>query len=167
MAVTEELVLEELKKVIDPELFVNIVDLGLIYKVDFTDATAESTESGESTESTKTESTETESTETESTETESTETESTETGVPADPAQTETIESAEATPESDSATVNVKIDMTMTSPMCPAGPQLVGQSKAVVGLLAGVGEVEVKVVLDPPWTPDRMTDDARDKLGIF
>jgi metal-sulfur cluster biosynthetic enzyme len=162
MAVTEELVLEELKKVIDPELFVNIVDLGLIYKVDFTDATAESTESGESTESTKTESTETE-----STETESTETESTETGVPADPAQTETIESAEATPESDSATVNVKIDMTMTSPMCPAGPQLVGQSKAVVGLLAGVGEVEVKVVLDPPWTPDRMTDDARDKLGIF
>jgi metal-sulfur cluster biosynthetic enzyme len=36
-----------------------------------------------------------------------------------------------------------------------------------VGQLEGVGDVEVKVVLDPPWTPDRMTDDARDQLGIF
>jgi metal-sulfur cluster biosynthetic enzyme len=33
--------------------------------------------------------------------------------------------------------------------------------------LEEVGEVEVKVVMDPPWTPDRMTDDARDHLGIF
>ena len=102
---TEDAVLEELKKVIDPELFVNIVDLGLIYEVEIQDGEDEKK--------------------------------------------------------------NIKIDMTMTSPMCPAGPQLIAQSKAVVGALEEVAEVEVKIVLDPPWTPDRMTDEARDQLGIF
>ena len=62
---------------------------------------------------------------------------------------------------------NIKIDMTMTSPMCPAGPQLIANSKQVVGALPGVAAVEVKIVLDPPWTPDKMTDEARDQLGIF
>ena len=57
--------------------------------------------------------------------------------------------------------------MTMTSPMCPAGPQLIGNSKQVLGALPGVSEVEVRIVLDPPWTPDRMTEAARDQLGIF
>jgi metal-sulfur cluster biosynthetic enzyme len=33
--------------------------------------------------------------------------------------------------------------------------------------LPGVKEVEVKLVMDPPWTPDRMTEDAKDQLGIF
>jgi len=55
----------------------------------------------------------------------------------------------------------------MTSPACPAGPQLLGQSKDFVGRLEGVGEVDVRLVMDPPWTPDRMTEDARDQLGIF
>ena len=62
---------------------------------------------------------------------------------------------------------DVKIEMTMTSPACPAGPQLISQAKTVVGALEGVGNVEVKVVMMPPWTPDRMTEDARDQLGIF
>ena len=61
----------------------------------------------------------------------------------------------------------VDIDMTMTSPMCPAGPQLVAESKQFVSELDDVQDVEVKVVMDPPWTPERMTDDARDQLGIF
>ncbi|MCP4890956.1 MAG: DUF59 domain-containing protein, partial [Planctomycetaceae bacterium] len=61
----------------------------------------------------------------------------------------------------------VDIEMTLTSPMCPAGPQLVAESKQFASELEGVGEVEVKVVMDPPWTPERMTDDARDQLGIF
>jgi metal-sulfur cluster biosynthetic enzyme/nitrite reductase/ring-hydroxylating ferredoxin subunit len=102
---SEDLVREELKKVVDPELFVNIVDLGLIYNVDL---------------------------------------------IPADDGKTK-----------------CKIDMTMTSPMCPAGPQLIANSKQVVGQLPGMGDVEVKIVLDPPWTPDKMTQDARDQLGIF
>ncbi|MEZ6109517.1 MAG: metal-sulfur cluster assembly factor [Pirellulaceae bacterium] len=105
MAVSEEIVREELKKVIDPELFVNIVDLGLIYVVETVDREDEKQD--------------------------------------------------------------VKIEMTMTSPMCPAGPQLIANSKQVVSALDGVENVEVKIVMDPPWTPDRMTEDARDQLGIF
>jgi metal-sulfur cluster biosynthetic enzyme len=57
--------------------------------------------------------------------------------------------------------------MTMTSPACPAGPQLIANSKDVVSRLEGVSDVEVKIVLDPPWTPDRMTEEAKDMLGIF
>ncbi|REJ98801.1 MAG: DUF59 domain-containing protein [Planctomycetota bacterium] len=74
----------------------------------------------------------------------------------------------EATAAADDATGEpVKIEMTMTSPACPAGPQLIAGAKKEVGSLEGVGNVEVKIVLDPPWTPDRMTEDAKDQLGIF
>lgn len=104
-SLSEDLVREELKKVIDPELFVNIVDLGLIYNVDL-------------------------------------------------------LPAAEGK-------IDCKIDMTMTSPMCPAGPQMIQNSKQVLGQLPGMGNVEVKIVLDPPWTPDKMTQEARDQLGIF
>ena len=101
----EAAVREQLKNVIDPELFVNIVDLGLIYVVDL------------------------------------------------EPIEDEKFD--------------VKIEMTMTSPMCPAGPQLIAQSKTFVSAMEEVNDVEVKVVMEPPWTPEKMTDDARDKLGIF
>lgn len=103
-AIAEDKVREALKQVIDPELFVNIVDLGLIYQIDVDENEGKS---------------------------------------------------------------NVKVEMTMTSPACPAGPQLIGGAKKAVGQLEGVGEVEVKIVMEPPWTPDRMTEDARDQLGIF
>ena len=110
MSLHEDHVREQLKKVIDPELFVNIVDLGLIYVVDVV-----------------------------------------------------SIDN----PEGEEQHYNVNIEMTMTSPMCPAGPQLVAQSKARTLELDGVQDVDVKVVMDPPWTQDMMTDDARDQLGIF
>jgi len=61
----------------------------------------------------------------------------------------------------------VSIDMTMTSPACPAGPQLIADTKRTVGSHRDVGDVEVRIVMEPPWTPDRMTDAARDQLGIF
>ena len=105
MALSEDKVREELKKVIDPELFINIVDLGLIYVVDLK--------------------------------------------------------------EKEDGKADVTIEMTMTSPACPAGPQLIAGSKNVVSQMEEVDEVEVKVVMDPPWTPDKMTEDARDQLGIF
>jgi metal-sulfur cluster biosynthetic enzyme len=44
---------------------------------------------------------------------------------------------------------------------------MIANSKQVLGLIEGMGNVEIKIVLDPPWTPDRMTDEARDQLGIF
>lgn len=103
----EDKIRELLKDVKDPELFVNIVDLGLIYGVSLAPAV----------------------------------------DVP--------------------GKHQVSIDMTMTSPACPAGPQLIGDTKRVVSAHADVSGVEVRIVMDPPWTPDRMTDAARDQLGIF
>jgi metal-sulfur cluster biosynthetic enzyme len=43
----------------------------------------------------------------------------------------------------------------------------VGGSKRAIEELPGVGQVEIKVVMDPPWSPDKMTEEARDQLGIF
>jgi metal-sulfur cluster biosynthetic enzyme len=105
MTISEDRVRDELKNVIDPELFVNIIDLGLVYVVNLAERVDGKTD--------------------------------------------------------------VVIEMTMTSPACPAGPQLIGASKNVLSQMEEVGEVEVKVVMDPPWTPDRMTEEARDQLGIF
>lgn len=103
----EDTVFETLKGVIDPELFVNIVDLGLIYSVTLT------------------------------------------------PSATDAVKHA------------ISVDMTMTSPACPAGPQLIADTKRVLTQRPDVESVEVRIVMDPPWTPDRMTEAARDQLGIF
>ncbi len=92
--------IDALKQVIDPELMINIVDLGLIYEV----------------------------------------------------SQEEGI---------------VKVDMTLTSPSCPAGPQIVNQSKMALEQLDDVETAEIRLVMSPPWSPERMTEDARDQLGIF
>jgi len=105
MSIAEDTIREALKEVIDPELFVNIVDLGLIYEI--------------------------------------------------------------KQQQQEDGAQRVEIDMTMTSPACPAGPQLIAQSKDAVAKLDGVSDVEVNLVMTPPWTPDRMTEDARDQLGIF
>src|SRR5687768_2839012 len=90
MPVAEEVVREALKQVVDPELFVNILDLGLVYGI--------------------------------------------------------------ALPEAEGKT-NVQIEMTLTSPACPAGPQIIAQAKDVLGRIEGVGQVEVKLVMTPPWSP--------------
>ncbi len=105
MAVAEEHVREALKEVIDPELFVNIVDLGLIYEITIAEQA-----DGKS---------------------------------------------------------KIAVDMTMTSPACPAAPQILSQSKEKIAALEDASEVEIKLVMTPPWTPDRMTEEARDQLGIF
>jgi len=96
----EAALLDALKQVVDPELMINIVDLGLVYDIQ---------------------------------------------------------------QEED----KVKVEMTLTSPACPAGPQIVQQSKLALEKVEGVKEAEIKLVLTPPWSPDRMTDEARDHLGIF
>lgn len=97
----ESTLLDTLKQVIDPELMINIVDLGLIYAIN-------QDEDGK-----------------------------------------------------------VVVDMTLTSPACPAGPQLIQQSKMALERLEDVTEASITLVMSPPWSPERMTDDARDQLGIF
>ncbi|HSG72618.1 MAG TPA: metal-sulfur cluster assembly factor [Planctomycetaceae bacterium] len=97
----ESTLLDTLKQVIDPELMINIVDLGLIYAIN-------QDEEGK-----------------------------------------------------------VVVDMTLTSPACPAGPQLIQQSKMALERLEDVTEAKITLVMSPPWSPERMTDDARDQLGIF
>ena len=56
---------------------------------------------------------------------------------------------------------------TLTSPACPAGPQIVQQAKMALERLEDVDEATITITLSPPWTPARMTDEARDQLGIF
>lgn len=92
--------IEALRQVVDPELMINIVDLGLVYSINQTDR-------------------------------------------------------------------KVVVEMTLTSPACPAGPQIISQAKMSLEKLSGVDLAEIKLTMSPPWTPDRMTDDARDQLGIF
>ena len=96
----DEKMIEALRTVIDPELMINIVDLGLIYSVNH---------DGQ----------------------------------------------------------NAYVDMTLTSPACPAGPQIVQQAKMSLERLRLVDNAEIKLVMTPPWTPERMTAEARDHLGIF
>ena len=57
----------------------------------------------------------------------------------------------------------VNIEMTFTSPMCPVGPQLVGEVKEKVGAVEGVTGVDVTVVFVPPWHP---SEDVKQTLGI-
>ena len=98
--ITEEIILEQIKQVIDPDVGLNIVDMGLIYGVDINDDI-------------------------------------------------------------------VDITMTLTSPGCPAAPQLLNGSQTVVQQLDGVEEVNINVVWTPPWDPEMMSEEAKDELGIF
>ena len=104
MPISEDTVLAAMRQVKDPELMVNVVDLGLIY------------------------------------------------GVGVD--------------EVDGLT-NLHVMMTMTTPACPYAPELMREVKETLAGLEGVGKVEVQLTLTPPWTPDRMSEDARDELGLF
>ena len=61
----------------------------------------------------------------------------------------------------------VDVEMTLTSPACPAGPEILRNAVAAIETMEGVSKANVKLVMSPPWTPDRMTDAARDELGIF
>jgi metal-sulfur cluster biosynthetic enzyme len=97
--VTEEQAREALKQVEDPELGLNIVDLGLVYDV-----------------------------------------------------------------EVEGSSINVR--MTLTSPGCPVGPQILNGSKMVLQDLEGVGEVNVELVWEPFWSPDRVNPDYRAILGL-
>lgn len=59
----------------------------------------------------------------------------------------------------------VTVRMTMTSPGCPVGDYLVGEVKRTIAALAGVDAVDVELVWDPPWGPERMSEDGKRTLG--
>lgn len=61
----------------------------------------------------------------------------------------------------------VDVEMTLTSPACPAGPEILRNAVGAIEKLEGVTKANVKLVMTPPWSPDRMSDEARDELGIF
>jgi FeS assembly SUF system protein len=98
---SEELVIDALRTVYDPEIPVNIYDLGLIYVCDI------------------------------------------------------------------DARGNVRIEMTLTAPGCPVAGQMPDWVADAVSGVPGTGEVSVTITWDPPWTMDRMTEDAKMALGMF
>ena len=60
----------------------------------------------------------------------------------------------------------VKIIHSLTSMGCPAGPMIQEDIHSVVAALPDVEDVEIELTWDPPWTPDKMSDDAKFILGI-
>ena len=60
----------------------------------------------------------------------------------------------------------VKVSYTLTSMGCPAGPMIQEDIERVVSEIPGVGQVESELTFDPPWTPDRMSEDAKFILGF-
>ncbi len=61
----------------------------------------------------------------------------------------------------------VRVQMTLTAPGCPAAGTLPGEVEDKISLLPNVKEVEVKVVWDPPWSKDRMSEAAKLQLGFL
>jgi len=63
---------------------------------------------------------------------------------------------------------NVKIKMTLTTPYCPYGQQMVGEARTAVGANPGVKSVDIDLVWEPAWDPRTMASDAvKDTLGLW
>ena len=61
---------------------------------------------------------------------------------------------------------NVYVTMSLTAPGCPVAGEMPGQVAEALAAVEGVGEVSVELVWNPPWTPDRMSDDAKLALDL-
>jgi FeS assembly SUF system protein len=62
---------------------------------------------------------------------------------------------------------DVTIDMTLTAPGCPVAGEMPDMVKNAVKAVKGVGEVKVNMTFDPPWTPERMSEEAKLELNMF
>jgi FeS assembly SUF system protein len=62
---------------------------------------------------------------------------------------------------------SVAVDMTLTTPNCPVAGDLPGMVENAVASVPGVGAVSVELVWEPPWTPDRMSEEARLVLNMW
>jgi FeS assembly SUF system protein len=61
----------------------------------------------------------------------------------------------------------VYVEMTLTTPACPVAGALPGQVQQAVGAVPGVNDVRVKLVWTPPWSQDRMSEEAKLELGLM
>jgi FeS assembly SUF system protein len=62
---------------------------------------------------------------------------------------------------------DVTIDMTLTSPGCPVAGEMPNMVTEALKTVKGVGEVKVNMTFDPPWTPERMSEEAKLELNMF
>jgi FeS assembly SUF system protein len=62
---------------------------------------------------------------------------------------------------------DVTVDMTLTAPGCPVAGEMPGMVKDALLTVPGIGEVTVNMTFDPPWTPDRMSEEAKLELNMF
>ena len=62
---------------------------------------------------------------------------------------------------------NVAVDMTLTAPNCPVAGEMPGMVKDALTKVEGIGDVTVNMTFDPPWTPDRMSEEAKLELNMF
>lgn len=61
---------------------------------------------------------------------------------------------------------DAKVIMTLTSPACPAAQELPMEVQGRIAVILGINDVEVDVVFDPPWSPDKMSEAAKVQLGF-
>jgi len=61
----------------------------------------------------------------------------------------------------------VDITMTLTSPGCPVGPELLTNIRRSLSRFEDIEEIDVKLVFSPPWHPSMMSEEAKDELGYF
>ena len=62
---------------------------------------------------------------------------------------------------------DVAVDMTLTAPNCPVAGEMPGMVQAALEKVEGIGAVSVTMTFDPPWTPDRMSEEAKLELNMF
>ena len=98
--ITQEQVVEALREVFDPEIPVNVYDLGLVYGLDIDEQN------------------------------------------------------------------NIGVTMTLTAPGCSMGPQIAQNAEWRIAEIDGAGDVQVEMVVDPPWTPNLITEEGKKLLGI-
>jgi FeS assembly SUF system protein len=62
---------------------------------------------------------------------------------------------------------DVAVDMTLTAPNCPVAGEMPGMVKDALAKVEGIGGVTVNMTFDPPWTPERMSEEAKLELNMF
>jgi metal-sulfur cluster biosynthetic enzyme len=61
---------------------------------------------------------------------------------------------------------DVNVDMSLTSPGCPSGPEIMGEAEKELKTLPGIGDAKITLVWSPPWTPERIEPRVRTYLGF-